>query len=96
MTPPEKMGRWCMRAWRATLPPIWCRPVGDTDAAFAQAAHVVTGRYRMDRGAAHPMETRGIVAEWNDAEQSLTCWISTQGPIPIRNGLADALWFART
>ena len=62
--------------------------VGDTDAAFAQATHVVTGRYRMDRGAAHPMETRGIVAEWNDAEQSLTCWISTQGPIPIRNGLA--------
>jgi carbon-monoxide dehydrogenase large subunit len=62
--------------------------VGDLDAAFARAAHVVTGRYRMDRGAANPMETRGIVAEWNDAEQSLTCWISTQGPIPIRNGLA--------
>ncbi len=62
--------------------------VGDPDAAFAQAARVVTGRYRMDRGAAHPMETRGIVAEWNDIEQSLTCWISTQGPIPIRNGLA--------
>ncbi|HLW00560.1 MAG TPA: aerobic carbon-monoxide dehydrogenase large subunit [Ktedonobacterales bacterium] len=62
--------------------------VGDPDAAFARAAHVVKGRYRMDRGAANPMETRGIVAEWNDAEQSLTCWISTQGPIPIRNGLA--------
>jgi carbon-monoxide dehydrogenase large subunit len=62
--------------------------VGDPAAAFARAAHIVKGRYRMDRGAANPMETRGIVAEWNDAEQSLTCWISTQGPIPIRNGLA--------
>ncbi len=62
--------------------------VGDPDSAFAQAAYVVKDRLRMDRGAAHPMETRGIVAEWNDAEQSLTCWISTQGPIPIKNGLA--------
>jgi CO/xanthine dehydrogenase Mo-binding subunit len=53
--------------------------VGDVDAAFAQAAHSIKGRYRMDRGAANPMETRGIVAEWNDAEQSLTCWISTRG-----------------
>ncbi len=62
--------------------------VGDPDAAFAQAAHIVKDRLRMDRGAAHPMETRGIVAEWNETEQSLTCWISTQGPIPIKNGLA--------
>ncbi len=62
--------------------------VGDPDTAFAQAASIVKDRLRMDRGAAHPMETRGIVAEWNETEQSLTCWISTQGPIPIKNGLA--------
>jgi carbon-monoxide dehydrogenase large subunit len=62
--------------------------VGDPDAAFAKAAHIVKERVRMDRGAAHPMETRGIVAEWSETEQSLTCWISTQGPIPIKNGLA--------
>jgi carbon-monoxide dehydrogenase large subunit len=62
--------------------------VGDPDAAFARAARIIKERVRMDRGAAHPMETRGIVAEWNQTEQSLTCWISTQGPIPIRNGLA--------
>ena len=62
--------------------------VGDPEAAFAQAAYIVKERVRMDRGAAHPMETRGIVAEWSETEQSLTCWISTQGPIPIKNGLA--------
>ncbi len=62
--------------------------VGDPDAAFARAAYVVKDRLRMDRGAAHPMETRGIVADWNETDQSLTCWISTQGPIPIKNGLA--------
>ena len=42
----------------------------------------------MDRGAAMPMECRGIVANWDAFEEILTCWISTQGPIPIRNGLA--------
>ncbi len=62
--------------------------VGDPEAAFARAAHIIKERVRMDRGAAHPMETRGIVAEWDATTQSLTCWISTQGPIPIRNGLA--------
>ncbi|HEY7350457.1 MAG TPA: aerobic carbon-monoxide dehydrogenase large subunit [Ktedonobacterales bacterium] len=62
--------------------------VGDPDAAFARAAYIVKDRIRMDRGAAHPMETRGIVAEWDDAAETLTCWISTQGPIPIKNGLA--------
>jgi len=62
--------------------------VGDPDAAFARAAHIVKDRVRMDRGAAHPMETRGIVADWSESEQALTCWISTQGPIPIKNGLA--------
>ncbi|HVB62172.1 MAG TPA: molybdopterin cofactor-binding domain-containing protein, partial [Ktedonobacteraceae bacterium] len=31
---------------------------------------------------------RGVLARWEDHESMLTCWISTQGPIPIRNGLA--------
>jgi len=62
--------------------------VGDPESAFARAAYIVKDRLRMDRGAAHPMETRGIVAEWSETDHSLTCWISTQGPIPIKNGLA--------
>ncbi len=42
----------------------------------------------MDRGTAMPMECRGVLARWEVHEGMLTCWISTQGPIPIRNGLA--------
>jgi aerobic carbon-monoxide dehydrogenase large subunit len=42
----------------------------------------------MDRGAAMPMECRGVLARFDAYEEMLTCWISTQGPIPIRNGLA--------
>lgn len=62
--------------------------VGDPDAIFASAPHVLRESLLIDRGAAMPMECRGIVAQWDALEEKLTCWISTQAPIPIRNGLA--------
>ena len=62
--------------------------VGDPDTVFASAPHVERETLLMDRGAAMPMECRGVLARWDEYEGMLTCWISTQGPIPIRNGLA--------
>lgn len=62
--------------------------VGDPDAVFASAPHVLREKIVVDRGAAMPMECRGVLARWDEREGMLTCWISTQGPIPIRNGLA--------
>jgi aerobic carbon-monoxide dehydrogenase large subunit len=62
--------------------------VGDPDAVFASAPHAQRETLLMDRGAAMPMECRGVLARWDEYDQMLTCWISTQGPIPIRNGLA--------
>ena len=62
--------------------------VGDPDAVFTDASHVIRETLLMDRGAAMPMECRGVLARWDEHEEMLTCWISTQGPIPIRNGLA--------
>jgi carbon-monoxide dehydrogenase large subunit len=62
--------------------------VGTPDEIFSSAPHVIQETFLMDRGAAMPMECRGIVANWDAFEGILTCWISTQGPIPIRNGLA--------
>src|SRR6266496_1285711 len=62
--------------------------VGDPDAVFTNAPHVIRETLLMDRGAAMPMECRGVLARWEPYGGMLTCWISTQGPIPIRNGLA--------
>src|SRR5207244_4339229 len=62
--------------------------VGDPDKVFADAPHIIRETLLMDRGAAMPMECRGVLARWDAYEGLLTCWISTQGPIPIRNGLA--------
>src|SRR5438105_5484204 len=62
--------------------------VGDPDTVFANAPHIIHETMSIERGAAMPMECRGILARWEAHEGMLTCWISTQGPIPIRNGLA--------
>ena len=62
--------------------------VGDPDAMFASAPRVMRETFSVERGAGMPMEGRGVLARWEAHESMLTCWISTQGPIPIRNGLA--------
>jgi carbon-monoxide dehydrogenase large subunit len=62
--------------------------VGDPEEVIASAPHVLRETLVMERGSAMPMECRGVVARWDPYEGLLTCWMSTQGPIPIRNGLA--------
>ncbi len=62
--------------------------VGDYEAARARADLVVARRFVVDRGCAAPLETRGVVAQWDGRSRQLTVWDSTQAPIPIRNGLA--------
>jgi CO/xanthine dehydrogenase Mo-binding subunit len=46
---------------------------GEIDAAFASAAHVVRHRFRWNRLGANPLETFGVISEWNDVEGTLTC-----------------------
>ena len=56
----------------------WERRTGDVDAAFAAAAHVVSGSYALPRLAAAPMETRGCVASYDPGHDALTVWLSAQ------------------
>jgi carbon-monoxide dehydrogenase large subunit len=51
---------------------------GDVAAAFAAARHVVGTELWQHRGAGHPIEGRGILAEWHDADDTMTAWASTQ------------------
>jgi carbon-monoxide dehydrogenase large subunit len=64
---------------------------GDYTQALQNAAHVIRRRYRYDRGASIPMETRGIVADWDAKADRMTVWDTTQAPVVIRNGLAAML-----
>jgi aerobic carbon-monoxide dehydrogenase large subunit len=62
--------------------------VGDPDAAFARAAHVFRERLTIERSCGSPLETRGIVADYDARTGMLRAWISTQAPLAIKNGLA--------
>src|SRR5713226_4996848 len=45
---------------------------GDVQAAFSKAAHVFHEELWQHRGAAHPIEGRGIVAEWRSGDETMT------------------------
>jgi len=62
---------------------------GDYAAAREEADTVIKRRITIERGIAGAMENRGIVASWDNKQQQLTVWDTTQSPIPIRNGLAS-------
>lgn len=64
---------------------------GNVDAVWKDAALIVQRRFRYDHGTAAPLETRGIVVQWDAASRQLMVWDTTQAPIPIRNGLASRL-----
>ena len=64
---------------------------GDIDAAFAQAAVVVSERIVQQRVAAAPMEGRAVLADFDEGSQELTVWTSSQMPHFIRMYLAQAL-----
>jgi aerobic carbon-monoxide dehydrogenase large subunit len=64
---------------------------GDYAAARARADHVIGRRFHYDHGASSPIETRGIVANWDARANQLTVWDTTQAPVFLRNGLAAML-----
>ncbi|MCI0782008.1 MAG: xanthine dehydrogenase family protein molybdopterin-binding subunit [Chloroflexi bacterium] len=64
---------------------------GDLEAAFAKASHVVEQTYHSQRIAPAPMETRGVVADYQPGEDLLTVWNSTQAPQRLRTYLSRLL-----
>jgi CO/xanthine dehydrogenase Mo-binding subunit/uncharacterized protein with von Willebrand factor type A (vWA) domain len=47
---------------------------GDVDEAFSSAAHVVQAELSVGRHTGTPMETRGLVADWDAGRGHLTIW----------------------
>jgi carbon-monoxide dehydrogenase large subunit len=52
--------------------------------AFSAAAHVIEATIHQQGYAAVPMETRGMVVEWEAAGGELTIWAATQAPHEVR------------
>jgi carbon-monoxide dehydrogenase large subunit len=64
---------------------------GDAGAAFAQADVTVRERFEIQRYVGMPIETRGVVAQWDARDGSLTTWNSTQVVHFVQQGLVSAL-----
>jgi carbon-monoxide dehydrogenase large subunit len=64
---------------------------GDCAEAFAAAPHVFQVALKQHRGAAHPIEGRGVVARHDPQHDLLTVWTSTQMPHGVRNLLVELL-----
>src|SRR5258708_28529687 len=63
--------------------------VGDPDAAFAGAAHVVAERIFIHRGGPFFIECRGLVASYDSIADAYTVYVSSQGSHRIKRGLLD-------
>jgi carbon-monoxide dehydrogenase large subunit len=69
---------------------------GDVDTAFARAAHVFRKRFHFGRCHAAPLEGRGVIADWDAGEGTVTVWTSTQMPFLVRGMLAAQLGLPET
>ncbi|PYM89624.1 MAG: xanthine dehydrogenase [Candidatus Rokuibacteriota bacterium] len=69
----------------------WTTAIGDVDAALREAACVVRERFSVGRQTAAPMETRGLLAEWDAGASRLTVWGTTKVPYFNRRTLGAML-----
>lgn len=69
----------------------WTTALGDVDAALREAACVVRERFFVGRQTAAPMETRGLLAEWDADAGRLTVWGTTKVPYFNRRTLGTML-----
>ena len=63
---------------------------GDVDAAFGDADHIVRESFRWNRLGANPIETFGVISEWDPVESAITCRGSYQSPSHMALGRAMA------
>ena len=92
----------------ASAPQLWPRAPGNValdwedgdadavEAAFARAAHVTRLDIVNNRVAVAPMETRGVVAEYEPGSGRYTLWTPSQGVGPLLGPLARSLGVAES
>jgi carbon-monoxide dehydrogenase large subunit len=64
---------------------------GDADAAFAQAEYVRKESFYCHRHSSVPLETRGLLARWDGANERLSVWGATKVPFYNRRLLAQMM-----
>ena len=77
--------------WGTNVAVAFSHAIGDVDAAFTGAEAVFTETFRIQRYVGMPMEGRGVVAQWDRRDETLTTWNSTQVSHFVQQGLTVAL-----
>jgi carbon-monoxide dehydrogenase large subunit len=77
--------------WGTNVAVGFTHAIGDADAAFARADVVVSESFTTQRYVGMPVETRGVIAQWDRRDGTLTTWNSTQVSHFVQQGLADIL-----
>lgn len=72
------------------------RSGGDVQQAFAEAAHVVGISFHHGRVGALPLETRGVIGDWDVGTSTMRVWNSTQMPHLLRALIAAPLGLSET
>src|SRR5258706_3847800 len=75
----------------STEPVILRNAYGDIDAAFGQAAHVMTLELSIGRHSGVPLEPRGALGRYDAASDVLELYVAAKGPHPTRDNLARIL-----
>ena len=64
---------------------------GDIERAFREAEHTLSSRITVGRSIGSPMETRGVVTEYDRATGQLVVWATQQKPHLLRSYLSEML-----
>src|SRR5882672_1435339 len=64
---------------------------GNYAAAVAAADHIIRRRFLYEHGISSPIETRGVVAQWDARANQMTIWDTTQAPVFVRSGFGPKI-----
>lgn len=64
---------------------------GNYEEARKNADLVISRRMLVEHNAGAAMENRGFIAFWDEREQEITIWSTTQAPLPLRGSIARNL-----
>ncbi len=64
---------------------------GNYEEARKNADLVISKRMLIEHNAGAAMENRGFIANWDERDQHLTIWSTTQAPLPLRGSIARNL-----
>lgn len=62
---------------------------GDADMAFSTASRTLSAEFHVHRGAGSPLETRAVLATYDDVSNEFTIWSATQAPHGVKRAVVE-------